>query len=123
MKNIRCFCYNFPWPEQDYAINSYNYSVIDSENKFVQAIAKKENKDVATVTRNNRNSLHKVTHSTKLVYYDYHGDGKRKEVDLRGKSSLEIKQYLDYMEKHSKRKWSYVWDIIIFYTLFTLFGI
>ena len=85
---------------RDYAIDYYNYNRIDSEKKMINAIAQKEkNSNIAEITRKNRNSLHKITHSDKLVYYDFNGDGKRKEKNLKGLSSLEVKQYLEYMER------------------------
>ncbi len=55
-----------------------------------------------TSTRKYRSQLPKITNSNFLVYYDFNGDAKRKEKDLKGKSILEIRQYIEYWENHKK---------------------
>ena len=70
----------------------------------LKRISEKEKTDIGTITRKYRYKLPKITNSNFLVYYDFNGDAKRKEKDLRGKSILEIRQYIEYWENHKKRR-------------------
>jgi len=88
---------------RDYAINAIEYNRKKDEEEM-KRISEKEKTDIGTITRKYRYKLPKITNSNFLVYYDFNGDAKRKEKDLRGKSILEIRQYIEYWENHKKRR-------------------